>query len=140
MFYYVFLHIFFVTSLYTRLYVRSHIRSYVCHTYVYMYGHSYVRLHVHTFIRIHACITKEEKEIQNKYVNVFLFKKFFCKHQLYTFNIFCNEQFLTCCPYRTVLVTSRLDEDFFVNCKISMYMRSHRSEASFGATFVFRIS
>jgi len=42
-------------------------------------------LYVHTFIHI---LQKKEKEIHNKYFNVFLFKKFFCNHQLYFQYIF----------------------------------------------------
>jgi len=120
-----FFYIFFVTSLYVRLYntyVYTYIHTYIytyMHTYVYTYIRKYICLYVglyirlrdvHTYIRVHV-LQRKGKEIHNKYINVFLFKKFFCNHQLYIFNTFYNAQFLICCPHCIVLATSRVVKD-----------------------------
>jgi len=71
------------------------------------------------------------------------FKKFFCNHQLYIyiFNTFCNAQFLTFCPRRIVLVTSRLDKiPCFVNCIQGFDIHRSSSRSKFDSHVVFRVS
>jgi len=86
------------------------------HIYIYIYTYIYTHTYIHTYIYVHTYeymhYKEREKEIRNKYINVFLLKKFFCNHQFYIFKTFCNAQFLTCCPHRIVLGTSRLVKDF----------------------------
>ena len=81
--------------IYVHTYTFIHIRSYIyIHIYVYTYIHIYIHVHTYEYYK------GRKKEIYNKYVlTYFLFKKFFCNHQLYIFNTFCNAQFLTCCPH-----------------------------------------